>query len=205
VNDAKMNMKSGLFKNQNGHAEIKGGGKGSHVKLRKGNKTVIILQHKELKKGFRKGSKKITWRKIVWYHFKIHKEKGGFWAECIELPGCVTQANSKEELHVNMHEALNCFLEESEDSEYIAPLPKSSIKPSRTVVEISVHPSVALAFSIRRQRIKQGLTQREVADQLGMKGIYSYQRLERKCNPTLDLIYKLVLVFPAISLDKILR
>ena len=39
-----------LFKKQ-GYEEVKGGGKGSHTKLRKGNKTVIIPGHKELKKG----------------------------------------------------------------------------------------------------------------------------------------------------------
>lgn len=39
-----------LFK-KNGFEEVKGGGKGSHMKLRKGNKTVIIPAHKELKKG----------------------------------------------------------------------------------------------------------------------------------------------------------
>lgn len=139
------------------------------------------------------------------YHFKVHKEKGGFWAECLELPGCVTQADTKEELHANMQEALNLYLEEAEDVEYLAPLPKAMVKLGRNVVEIPVEPSVALAFSIRRQRIKQGLTQREAADQLGMKAIYSYQRLEKRCNPTLDLIYRLVLLFPALSLDKILR
>lgn len=139
------------------------------------------------------------------YHFKVHKEKAGFWAECIELPGCVTQADTKEELDLNMQEALNLYLEEVEDYEYLAPLPKASIKEGRNVIEVPVDPSVALAFSIRYQRIKQGLTQREAADQLGMKAIYSYQRLEKRCNPTLDLIYKLVLLFPALSLDKILR
>jgi len=139
------------------------------------------------------------------YHFKVHKEKGGVWAECIELPGCVTQADTKEELNLNMQEALNLYLEEIEDYEYLAPMPKVSIKEERNVVEVPVDPSVALAFSIRYQRIRQGLTQRETADQLGMKAIYSYQRLEKRCNPTLDLIYKLVLLFPALSLDKILR
>ena len=139
------------------------------------------------------------------YHFKVLKEKEGFWAECIELPGCVTQADTKEDLDLSMQEALNLYLEEVEDYEYLAPMPKTSIKEERNVVEVPVDPSVALAFSIRYQRIKQGLTQREAADQLGMKAIYSYQRLEKRCNPTLDLIYKLVLLFPALSLDKILR
>lgn len=139
------------------------------------------------------------------YHFKVHKEKKGFWAECIELPGCVTQADTKEELDINMQDALNLYLEEVEDYEYLAPMPKASIKEGRNIVEVPVDPSVALAFSIRYQRIKQGLTQRQAADHLGMKAIYSYQRLEKRCNPTLDLIYKLVLLFPALSLDKILR
>lgn len=139
------------------------------------------------------------------YHFKVHKEKKGFWAECIELPGCVTQGESKEELNMNMEEALSLYLEEIQDSEHLASLPKKSIKLSPSIVEVSVDPSVALAFSLRHQRIRHGLTQREVANQLGMKGIYSYQRLERRCNPSLDLIYKLVLLFPALSLDKILR
>lgn len=51
------------------------------------------------------------------YHFKVHKEKEGFWAECIELEGCVTQADTKEELNLNMQEALNLYLEEVEDDE----------------------------------------------------------------------------------------
>src|SRR3989338_3759846 len=139
------------------------------------------------------------------YHFKFHKEKEGFWAKCIELPGCVTQADTKKELDVNMQEALNLYLEEVEDYEYLSPMPKTSIKEGRNIVEVPVDPSVALAFSIRYQRIKQGLTQREAADQLGMKAIYSYQRLEKRCNPALDLICKLILLFPALSLDKILR
>ncbi len=139
------------------------------------------------------------------YHFKIHKEGNSFWAECIELPGCVTEGDSKEELFKNMQDALNTYLEEPEDSQYLAPPPKASISLSRTVVEVPVEPSIALAFSIRQQRIKNGLTQKEVAKKLGMKGLYSYQRLERKCNPTLDLIFRLVLLFPALSLDKVLR
>lgn len=38
-----------LFK-KHGYEEVKRGGKGSHIKLRKGHKTVIIPGHKELKK-----------------------------------------------------------------------------------------------------------------------------------------------------------
>jgi len=42
----------------------------------------------------------------MYYHFKIHKEPDGYWAECIELEGCVTQGDSLDELQKNMEEAL---------------------------------------------------------------------------------------------------
>ena len=47
-----------LFKKA-GFKEVKGGGKGSHMKLRKENQTVIIPDHKELKKGLEKALKKV--------------------------------------------------------------------------------------------------------------------------------------------------
>lgn len=42
-----------------GFEEVKGGGKGSHRKLRKGKMTVIIPDHKELKKGTEMALRKI--------------------------------------------------------------------------------------------------------------------------------------------------
>lgn len=62
------------------------------------------------------------------YHFKIHKEKDGFWAQCIELRGYFTQADTLKELHKNMQGALNLFIEEPMDSEHLANLPNESIK-----------------------------------------------------------------------------
>jgi predicted RNA binding protein YcfA (HicA-like mRNA interferase family) len=41
---------AGLFL-KNGFEVIKGQGKGSHVKLRKGSLTIIVPNHRELKKG----------------------------------------------------------------------------------------------------------------------------------------------------------
>ena len=139
------------------------------------------------------------------YHFKIHREKKGFWAECFEIPACITQGDTREELQENMQDALHTYLEEPEGSQYIAPLPKRSIKTSRNVVEVPVDSSVALAFSLRRERIKNGITQQEAAERLGMKGLYSYQRLEKKCNPKLEMIFRIVSLFPALSLDRVLR
>lgn len=139
------------------------------------------------------------------YHFKIHKEGDGFWAECLEIPGCLTQGDSKDDLLDNMSEAVNLCLQESANSEYLAPLPDESIKKSKSVVEVQVDPSVALAFSIRYNRIQSKKSQEEVAKELGMKNVYSYQRLEKKCNPTLAMMEKLTRIYPNLSVDRVLR
>jgi len=134
------------------------------------------------------------------YHFKVHKEGKGFWAECLELKGCVTQGNSKKELLKNMKESLNLYLEEPEDYSYLAPLPKK-IKKSPSIIEVHVDPEIAFAFMVRYYRIKNKMTQAEMAKELGFKKIYSYQRLERKCNPTLDTIFMIKSFFPEFSVD----
>jgi predicted RNase H-like HicB family nuclease len=130
------------------------------------------------------------------YHFKVHKEGKGFWAECIELDGCITQGDSKEELFKNMQEALNLYLEEPEDSTFLAPFPKKNLKLTRSIMEVPVDPEVAFGFMVRYHRIKKGLTQKKAALELGMKNLYSYQRLEKRCNATLEMIGKLIKIFP---------
>ena len=136
------------------------------------------------------------------YHFKIHREGKGFWAECLELAGCMTQADSIEELMQNMQEALNLFIEEPENSKNLAPLPDESLKPTRSVVEVPLDPQIAFAFMVRYCRIKHGLTQQEAAKRMGFDKLYSYQRLEaRRCNPSLRIISKIKQVFPDFSVD----
>ena len=136
------------------------------------------------------------------YHFKIHKEKGGFWAQCIELPGCVTQGDTMEELRNNMQEALNLYIEEPSDSTDLAALPDNSIKSTKTIVKVAPDPLIAFAFLMRYFRIKHRLTQREAAKKMGLNTLYSYQRLEaRKCNPSLKMIAKVKQVYPEFSVD----
>lgn len=136
------------------------------------------------------------------YHFKVHKEGNGFWAECIELSGCITQGDSMEELKKNMEEALNLYIEEPESSQKLVPLPDDSIMKSRTIIKVPVEPSIAFSFMVRYNRLKHGLTQQEAADKLGFANLYSYQRLEnKKCNPTLKIIFQIKRVYPDFSVD----
>lgn len=136
------------------------------------------------------------------YHFKVHKEGKGFWAQCIELAGCVTEADSMDELQKNMQEALNLYVEEPEDSKELAPLPNESMHAARNILEVALDPQIAFAFMVRYCRIKHGLTQQQAAKKMGFDTIYSYQRLEgKRCNPSLKIITKIKRAFPEFSVD----
>ena len=136
------------------------------------------------------------------YHFKIHKEGKGFWAECIELIGCFTQADTKEQLLVNMQEALDLYIEEKSNSKDLAALPDNTIKKSASIVEVSLDPQVAFAFLVRYWRIKHGWTQKEAATKMGFDNLNSYQRLEtKKCNPSLKTISIVKKLYPELSID----
>jgi predicted RNase H-like HicB family nuclease/DNA-binding XRE family transcriptional regulator len=134
------------------------------------------------------------------YHFKIYTENDGFWAECLELDGCVTQADNLEELYENCEESLNLFLEEPADSKIIFPLPDDLFDNGIDTIKTQVAPEIALAVLLRNHRINSNLTQKQAAKILGMKNVYSYQRLERKSNPTLNTINKIHKLFPNIEL-----
>lgn len=133
------------------------------------------------------------------YHFVVHKEETGYWAECVELKGCVTQADNLEDLDKACFEALNLYLEEPQESNIIFPLPLSNYKCSKNTIKVAVEPEIALAVLLRHHRINSSLTQKQVSEKLGMKNIYSYQRLEKKSNPSLQMIKKIFNVFPQIK------
>ncbi len=140
------------------------------------------------------------------YHFRIHKEKDGYWAESVEEGlNANTQADTLEELHKNMKEVLELCLEEPEESTYIPPLPDPSIK-GRNIVEVAVDPKIALAAMVRRERLEHKLSQRKAAEKLGFKNVIQYQRLEsgKNLNPELETLIKLKRIFPGLSVDAIL-
>lgn len=136
------------------------------------------------------------------YHFKVTKEKVGYSARCVEIPGCVTQGDSMKELKANMKEAIELALYEPADSKDVAPLPNNKIKLSKAIHLVSPEPQIALAHMVRYYRIKHKMTQKEIAAKMGFSDIYSYQRLETpKCNPTLKTILKIKEILPEVSID----
>lgn len=127
------------------------------------------------------------------YHFRLHKEGKGYWAECIEFNGCLTQGDSLEELVQNAHEALNLILDEPAESDIVFPLPDDNVKKSKNVFEVEVEPAIAFAFLMRKLRLEKGLTQHQMKDILEFKSVYAYQKLERSktANPTLKTLQQL--------------
>jgi predicted RNase H-like HicB family nuclease len=89
------------------------------------------------------------------YHFKVHKEGKGFWAECLELKGCITEGDSIEELNTNMQDALNLYVSEPEDSKDFAAFPDESIKKAKNIVEVPLEPLIASSFLARYQRMRE--------------------------------------------------
>jgi predicted RNase H-like HicB family nuclease len=108
------------------------------------------------------------------YHFRIHREsqaRKGYWATCLELPGCSTQGDTLDELLSNMSEALNLYLSEPEGTRVVfAPPGRYSGKNIR---EVAVDPHVAFAVQLRNLRLKHGLTQKQLAARLGIRGLYT--------------------------------
>jgi antitoxin HicB len=138
------------------------------------------------------------------YHFKVAKEKQGYSAYCMELQGCQTQGDTKEELHQNMLESLNLHLAEPANSKVIFPFPKKRLR-GRNIVEVSVKPEIAFSFYLRSLRIRSKLTQKEVATRMGIKNIFAYQKLEsaKTANPELKTIARIKEVFPDFDLDEV--
>lgn len=132
------------------------------------------------------------------YHFKFYKEKNGFWAECVEIPGCSTQGGTFKELKSNAYEALNLHLDEPEDSKVLFPLPNRKPQNLKNIIDVKVDPSIGFAFLMRRTRLKLGLTQHQMKQLLQFKTLYAYQKLEKSkfANPTLKTLDHIKMCIP---------
>jgi antitoxin HicB len=142
----------------------------------------------------------------MYYHFQVNQEENGYWANCIELKGCVTEGDTLLELEKNMEEVLDLYLDDLETLELPLPLSDSNFKDQINIKKVPVDVKKAFALNIKKARLEKGLTQNELAKKLGLNNIYSYQRLEspKKANPSLILLNKLKKILPELNIEMIL-
>jgi len=139
------------------------------------------------------------------YHFKIHQEETGYWGECLELEGCVSQGQDMKELEKNLKDSLNAYLFDP-DNEIVFPFSDPGISKEKDILLIEAEPSIAFSNYLRFLRKNHHLTQEETAKKMGYKATFGYQRLESGKNTVnLTTLVKLKKVFPELSLDFILK
>ena len=138
------------------------------------------------------------------YHFRIHHEDDGYWGECVEIEGCHSQGKTMEELKLNLQEVLDLVLDEPSESNIIFPEPNLTLK-GKDIIEIKADPKIVFAQLLRMMRLKNNMTQKEVADKMGFKHLWSYQKLEssKSSNPSLNTISKVKEVFPEFDMNMV--
>jgi len=129
------------------------------------------------------------------YPAHIWQDDNDSWSvEFPDLPGCFSSGTSLEDARVRAEEVLNSYLE-SLDSRSLS-IPEQSTCSGAEFYSIAPSLAISFAITLKQERQKQGLTQKEVARRMGVKWS-AYQRIEnpRKANPTLSTIGKLQKVF----------
>jgi antitoxin HicB len=141
------------------------------------------------------------------YGFLVHKEieGGGYWGECLDLKGCLSEGKTVDELKEHLQEALDLYLSEPDDSKVIFPSPKKH-NSKKNIIYIKPSFSVAFAASLRMLRLKHKLTQKQMAASMGYKSTTAYQKLEspKTANPGLETLVRLKRVLPDLKIDSII-
>ncbi|MGL1890724.1 MAG: type II toxin-antitoxin system HicB family antitoxin [Spirochaetaceae bacterium] len=139
------------------------------------------------------------------YHFVIHEEDDGYFTECVELKGCITQGDTIEDLELMAEDALNVYLEEPIDSKFPShPLPDESLNNNHNnYLMVEVRSDVAFITLLRHYRHQHKLTQHQMREALGMKSRNTYVKLERQGNPTIKTLGKIVKAFPDFPVNAI--
>ncbi|GMO49363.1 MAG: hypothetical protein Pg6C_11930 [Treponemataceae bacterium] len=132
---------------------------------------------------------------MIAYPARFQKaDEGGYVVEFVDIPSCVTEGDTLNEAQTMAKEALTAILC-SLDSREMA-IPDASDISGEDIYLIEPELKAAFAITLKKERERLGLSQKEVAERLRVKQAF-YQRIEnlRKTNPTLGIIEKLQRVY----------
>ena len=132
---------------------------------------------------------------MIAYPAKFEKAaEGGYTVEFIDIPSCVTEGDTLEEAKVMAKEALSAIMYSMDSRKMNIPEPTKTNRKGIFYIEPEL--KIAFAITLKKERERLGLSQKDVAERLNINWTY-YQRIEnpRKTNPTLGTIEKLQKVF----------
>jgi len=132
---------------------------------------------------------------MIAYPAKFEKAaEGGYIVEFIDIPSCVTEGDTLEEAKAMAKEAISAMLYSLDSRKMIIPEP--SDKKGRGIYYIEPELNIAFAITLKKERERMGLSQKDVAERMNVNWAY-YQRIEnpRRTNPTLKTIDKLQKIF----------
>ena len=86
------------------------------------------------------------------YHFTIHEEENGYWAECCELVGCIAESDSIENLEKECHETLNLYLEEKTDSKVVFPSPNSTLENKKNILWLQQQKMLSMFIHLEAEK-----------------------------------------------------
>jgi len=132
---------------------------------------------------------------MIAYPAKFKKAaEGGYVVEFIDIPSCVTEGDTLEEAKAMAKDAISAILYSLDSRKMTIPEP-SAVK-GRGIYYIEPELKVAFAITLKKERERLGLSQKDIAERMNVNWVY-YQRIEnpRRTNPTLGTIEKLQKVF----------
>jgi antitoxin HicB len=131
------------------------------------------------------------------YPVLIRPDDGAFSVEVPDLDGCFTWGDTVEDALTNAREAISLWLQEAATGKTAAPVPSAIETPYHVEPALDVR----VPLLVRERRKALGLTQKQVADALGVT-YQVYQRFESplKGNLTLKTLTR-ILAFLGLEME----
>jgi len=126
------------------------------------------------------------------YPAVVHEEEGAFVVDFPACPGCVTQAESKEEIIPMAREALSGWLAGTMNMGVVPPIAPRHVGTPKghRLLWIDVPPKLAVKIALRQTRDQAGLSQEQLAKRARVSRQQITKLEDPDSNPTIDTLEK---------------